>query len=241
VPALVLAAIVAVLGLVMLARSRRQVAYLPQSIGNQPRMLPDRSELPTSALSVNRTSATIGDASSTLGHATPTVGDAASTLPPQSDATWRDAPALERDRFDRGDDFDNSPTVILSELNTHVEDIPTAVDRPSLSGQPGSPIPSGPPHHATLTVSLPGQPAVTWPIGADQVIGRIEGPGVIVVKDTQVSRRHARISWEQGRFVYRDLAPTNPTLRHGQPIPNPCYLVDGDRLYVGRAELIFRA
>ena len=92
---------------------------------------------------------------------------------------------------------------------------------------------------ATLTISLPDQVAQSWPLGDDQVIGRIPGPGVIVVGDTQVSRRHARISWEQGRYVYRDLAPTNPTLRHGQPIPNPCYLVDGDRLSVGRAELVF--
>jgi hypothetical protein len=106
------------------------------------------------------------------------------------------------------------------------------VDATGIAGYPG---------HATLTVVLPGFEERSWPLGTEQMIGRLEGPGVIPVRDTQVSRRHASITWEGGHFVYRDLGPTNPTLRNGNPIPTPCYLMDGDRLIVGRAELIFRA
>jgi hypothetical protein len=94
---------------------------------------------------------------------------------------------------------------------------------------------------ASLIVTLPGTEPRTWPLGIDQIVGRAAGPGVIVVADPQVSRRHARISWEGGHFVYRDLGPMNPTRREGRTLPNPYVLRDGDRLLVGRAELLFRA
>lgn len=97
----------------------------------------------------------------------------------------------------------------------------------------------GGPGHATLMVAMPGFPPRSWPLGVDQIIGRAAGPGVIVVADSQVSRRHARISWEGGHFVYRDLGPMNPTRREGRTLPNPYILRDGDRLQVGRAELTF--
>jgi len=64
---------------------------------------------------------------------------------------------------------------------------------------------------------------------------------MIVVADPQVSRRHARISWEDGHFVYRDLGPMNPTRRNGRTLPNPYILRDGDQLAVGKAEILFRA
>ena len=61
------------------------------------------------------------------------------------------------------------------------------------------------------------------------------------LNDPLVSRRHARISWEDGRFLYRDLGPLNPTRRDGRTLPNPYILRDGDRLRVGHSELQFRA
>jgi hypothetical protein len=96
--------------------------------------------------------------------------------------------------------------------------------------------------HSTLTVTVAGgAPPRSWPLGVDQIIGRAAGPGVIVVSDPQVSRRHARISWEGGHFVYRDLGPMNPTRHHGRTLPNPYILRDGDRLNVGKSVLVFRA
>jgi VWFA-related protein len=99
----------------------------------------------------------------------------------------------------------------------------------------------GGPGHASVTVTVAGAPPRAWPLGIDQIIGRAEGPGVIVVADQLVSRRHARISWEGGQFVYRDLGPMNPTRRDGRTLPNPYILRNGDRLHVGHAELMFRA
>ena len=99
--------------------------------------------------------------------------------------------------------------------------------------------PAAGPGHATVTVSVAGEPPRSWPLGIDQIVGRAAGPGVIVVADQQVSRRHARISWEGGHFVYRDLGPMNPTRRDGRTLPNPYILRNGDRLSVGRGELTF--
>jgi hypothetical protein len=103
----------------------------------------------------------------------------------------------------------------------------------------------GPPAAAvgrsTLTVAVPGVGPQSWPLGVDQIVGRAAGAGVIVVGDPQVSRRHARITWEGGHFVYRDLGPVNPTRRNGRSLPNPYILRDGDRLHLGRSELVFRA
>jgi VWFA-related protein len=101
--------------------------------------------------------------------------------------------------------------------------------------------PPGGPGSASVMVSVSGAPPRSWQLGIDQIIGRAEGPGVIVVADQLVSRRHARISWEGGQFVYRDLGPMNPTRRDGRTLPNPYILRNGDRLQVGHAELTFRA
>jgi hypothetical protein len=101
--------------------------------------------------------------------------------------------------------------------------------------------PSGALGRSTLAVSVAGGPPRSWPLALDQIIGRAAGPGVIVVTDPQVSRRHARISWEGGHFVYRDLGPMNPTRLDGRTLPNPYILKDGDRLRVGRAEIVFHA
>jgi VWFA-related protein len=101
--------------------------------------------------------------------------------------------------------------------------------------------PAGVPGQASVTVVVKGAPPHSWPLGVDQIVGRAAGPGVIVIADPRVSRRHARISWEGGHFVYRDLGPMNPTRRGGRTLPNPYILRDGDRLHVGHAELTFRA
>jgi VWFA-related protein len=99
----------------------------------------------------------------------------------------------------------------------------------------------GVPGRASLTVTAPGAPPRSWTLGQDQIIGRAAGPGVIVVADPRVSRRHARITWEGRHFAYRDLGPLNPTRLDGRTLPNPYLLRDGDRLRIGQSELTFRA
>jgi VWFA-related protein len=127
--------------------------------------------------------------------------------------------------------FGAAPTRDVREAETRVAPVvPT-----------GHGLPSGALGRSTLAVSVAGGPPRSWPLALDQIIGRAAGPGVIVVTDPQVSRRHARISWEGGHFVYRDLGPMNPTRLDGRTLPNPYILKDGDRLLVGRAEIVFHA
>jgi VWFA-related protein len=127
--------------------------------------------------------------------------------------------------------FGAAPTRDVREAETRVAPVvPT-----------GHGLPSGALGRSTLAVSVAGGPPRSWPLALDQIIGRAAGPGVIVVTDPQVSRRHARISWEGGHFVYRDLGPMNPTRLDGRTLPNPYILKDGDRLRVGRAEIVFHA
>jgi VWFA-related protein len=101
--------------------------------------------------------------------------------------------------------------------------------------------PSGALGRSSVIVFVAGLPPHPYPLGVDQFVGRAPGPGIIVINDDLVSRRHARISWEDGHFLYRDLGPLNPTRRDGRTLPNPYMLRDGDRLRVGHSELVFRA
>ena len=132
---------------------------------------------------------------------------------------------------------ESMPTATVSPLDDEFRSAETA----QVTILPEGMVPGGTLGRSTLTVTVSGAPPRSWPLGVDQIVGRAAGPGVIVVPDPQVSRRHARISWEGAHFVYRDLGPMNPTRRDGRTLPNPYILRDGDRLRVGRAELTFQA
>ena len=40
--------------------------------------------------------------------------------------------------------------------------------------------------------------------------------------------------------MYRDFAPMNPTRRDGRTVPNPYIVQNGDRLAVGKAEIVIQ-
>jgi hypothetical protein len=71
------------------------------------------------------------------------------------------------------------------------------------------------------------------------VIGR--GSDVDVqLADTGVSRRHGELLLQpNGQHTYRDLGSTNGTIVNGRKV-HEVTLVDGDRLEIGRSELIYR-
>jgi pSer/pThr/pTyr-binding forkhead associated (FHA) protein len=102
--------------------------------------------------------------------------------------------------------------------------------------------PSGSPRpRLTLTGLQSGHGQRSWTIERDvTVIGREPGPEGIFLDEPAVSRRHARIIWENGGYVYYDENPKNPTLFNGQPIQSPHRLADGQRLLVGHVEITVR-
>jgi hypothetical protein len=64
-------------------------------------------------------------------------------------------------------------------------------------------------------------------------IGRDQGLPIALPDDTQASRRHARVSPQNGAVVVEDLGSTNGTFVNDQPIHSPRSLSPGDRIRVG--------
>jgi predicted component of type VI protein secretion system len=64
-------------------------------------------------------------------------------------------------------------------------------------------------------------------------VGREPGMQLLLDEDSQVSRRHARISAQGGSVVVEDLGSTNGTYVNDQPISTPRSLKPGDKVRVG--------
>jgi pSer/pThr/pTyr-binding forkhead associated (FHA) protein len=76
-------------------------------------------------------------------------------------------------------------------------------------------------------------PGVTFPLDGDQVtIGRDSSNGV-AINDAEVSRRHARLNFQGGKYVLEDLGSTNGTFVNGQRLAGPVVLKPGDVVSLG--------
>jgi pSer/pThr/pTyr-binding forkhead associated (FHA) protein len=93
-----------------------------------------------------------------------------------------------------------------------------------------------------LTVRRPGVPAVDIPIEKTEfVIGRHAAEVDLVLDDDWVSRRHAKLTMdERGYFRLDDMGSQNGIKYHGRPVRR-LNLVDGDKFFIGKTELVFRA
>src|SRR5437868_8017886 len=81
----------------------------------------------------------------------------------------------------------------------------------------------------TLTIQLPGFPAVSHVLKDDTItVGRMKG-NTIVIEDASISLMHARITRKDGMFYLKDLNSTNGTVVNGQPI-SEAKLHDLDRV-----------
>ncbi|MBX6330577.1 MAG: FHA domain-containing protein [Gemmatimonadaceae bacterium] len=81
---------------------------------------------------------------------------------------------------------------------------------------------------------------------ADVTLGRGDGPPDMHVKlpDETVSRHHARMQFENGRWKITNLSRTNPTILNGEELiaaDSPRWLQDGDTIEMGDIVLRFRA
>jgi len=70
-------------------------------------------------------------------------------------------------------------------------------------------------------------------------IGRERNNSIALSEDRYVSRHHAWILQAQGSFWLEDLGSTNTTLLNGKPVKERSQLSTGDKLTLGKTELIF--
>lgn len=77
-----------------------------------------------------------------------------------------------------------------------------------------------------------------FPLKADKpcVIGRSSELDMVLVED-MVSRKHAKITWGQGKLNIEDLGSTNGTFVNGEKILKPSRIKEGDRILIGTSIL----
>lgn len=76
-------------------------------------------------------------------------------------------------------------------------------------------------------------PGVTFPLEGEQLtIGRDSTNGV-AINDAEVSRKHARLNLQGGKYVLEDLGSTNGTFVNGQRLAGPVVLKSGDVVSLG--------
>ena len=98
---------------------------------------------------------------------------------------------------------------------------------------------TGTPSQASLTIkSGPGAGRVIDLPQGELLIGRIE-PAGLVISDSEVSRRHARLLFREGKYFLEDLGSANGTILNGQRISGECPLTDGDEILVGTKVVLF--
>lgn len=100
------------------------------------------------------------------------------------------------------------------------------------------PVPSAP--EVVVEVREPGRAARRMPIGASPVhIGRAP-ECELVLRDTRVSRKHARLAARNGVLVLTDLGSTNGTRVNGHRVTEVA-LGGGDRIELGESTLVVQA
>jgi ABC-type multidrug transport system ATPase subunit len=73
----------------------------------------------------------------------------------------------------------------------------------------------------------------------DLVIGR-SAPADLIIVNPEISRRHARLSYQQGNYVLEDLGSSNGTFINGQPLRASQVLTDGAEIQLGgEIKLVF--
>ena len=71
-------------------------------------------------------------------------------------------------------------------------------------------------------------------------VGRVQGNDLMLPKGN-VSKRHARLMFRDGRFIVTDLKSTNGTYVNGRKIGQATVVREGDKIYVGDYVLRFEA
>lgn len=89
-----------------------------------------------------------------------------------------------------------------------------------------------------LTMRSGPNPGTVYALEGDQLsIGR-DSSNEISVNDAEVSRRHARLSFQGGKYVLEDMGSTNGTYVNGQRLTGPRVLKSGEVVSLGE-QIVF--
>jgi predicted component of type VI protein secretion system len=96
--------------------------------------------------------------------------------------------------------------------------------------------------HFQLIMRSGPTPGATFTLEGDQIdIGR-DSANEIVINDAEISRRHARLTFQGGKYVLEDLGSTNGTFVNGQRLAGPRVLKAGEVVSFGeQIVMIFEA
>ena len=85
-------------------------------------------------------------------------------------------------------------------------------------------------------------PGAAYTLEGDQItIGRDSSNG-IMINDAEISRRHARLTFQGGKYILEDLGSTTGTLVNGQRLAGPRVLKPGEVVSFGeQIVLVFEA
>ncbi len=93
---------------------------------------------------------------------------------------------------------------------------------------------------ATLVVQQGSHAGKSFPVAQDKVtIGRLDETDV-ALKDGEISREHARISWLGLEYVIEDLGSSNGTFVNGERVTKARMLRPGDSIRLGQTTLRFK-
>ena len=76
-------------------------------------------------------------------------------------------------------------------------------------------------------------PGVTFPLEGDQLIIGRDAVNAVAINDAEVSRKHARLTFQGGKYVLEDLGSTNGTFVNGQRLTSATVLKPGDVVSLG--------
>ena len=89
-----------------------------------------------------------------------------------------------------------------------------------------------------LTMRTGPNPGTVYALEGDQIMIGRDATNDISINDAEVSRRHARLTFQGGKYILEDMGSTNGTYVNGQRLTGPRVLKPGEVVSLGE-QIVF--